>query len=44
MARTNQAVRDSNGRYIKLTILNKAKYFCNKIMLRLDKWIRSAND
>ena len=44
MARTNQKVRDSKGRYIKLTILNKAKYFCNKIMLRLDKWLKSAND
>ena len=44
MARTNQKVRDSKGRYIKLTLLNKFKYFCNKIMLRLDKWLKSAND
>jgi len=44
MARTNQKVRDKNGRYIKVTILNKVKYFCNKFMMRIDKWLKSVND
>jgi len=39
MARTNQKVRDSKGRYIKLTLLNKIKYLCNKFISRLDKWL-----
>jgi len=44
MARTNQTARDSKGRYIKVTILNKVKYFCNKFMMRIDKWLKSVND
>ena len=44
MARTNQTVRDSKGRYIKLTILNKIKYFCNAVMIRLEKWAKSIDD
>jgi len=43
MARTNQKVRASKGRYIKLTILNKFKYFCNRIMLKLDAWLKSID-
>ena len=43
MARTNQTVRDSKGRYIKLTILNKIKYFCNAVMIRLEKWVKSCD-
>ena len=43
MARTNQAVRDSKGRYIKLNLLNKIKYICNRIMLKLDTWLKSID-
>ena len=42
MARTNQKVRDSKGRYIKLTVLNKVKYFCNKFMLKIEQWVKSG--
>ena len=44
MARTNQTVRDSKGQYVKLTVLNKIKYFCNVIMTKIEKWLKSAND
>jgi len=40
MARTNQTVRDSRGRYIKLTILNKVKYFCNFFISKIEKWTK----
>jgi len=40
MARTNQKVRDSRGRYIKLTILNKIKYFCNFFITKIEKWTK----
>jgi len=40
MARTNQTVRDSKGRYIKLTILNKVKYFCNFFISKIEKWTK----
>ena len=43
MARTNQKARDSKGRYIKLTILNKVKYMCNIFMTKLDKWLKSID-
>ena len=43
MARTNQTVRDSKGRYIKLTILNKIKYFCNAVMTKIEKWAKSID-
>ncbi len=43
MARTNQTIRDSKGRYIKLTILNKVKFFCNMFMTKLDKWLKSCD-
>ena len=43
MARTNQTVRDSKGRYVKLTILNKIKYFCNMFMSRIERWIDVEN-
>ncbi len=44
MARTNQTVRDSKGRYIKLTMLNKIKYFCNHFSLKIEKWTKSLDD
>ena len=44
MARTNQTARDSKGRYIKLTVLNKFKYFCNAMMTRIEKWTKSLDD
>jgi len=40
MARTNQTVRNSKGQYVKLTVLNKIKYFCNVIMAKIEKWSR----
>jgi len=40
MARTNQKVRDGRGRYIKLTILNKIKYFCNFFITKIEKWLK----
>jgi hypothetical protein len=43
MARTNQKVRDSKGRYIKLTVLNKAKSFCGVVAGKLDKWLKSID-
>jgi len=43
MARTNQKVRDSKGRYIKLTLLNKVKYFCNAMMTRIERWTKSLD-
>jgi len=42
MARTNQKVRNNKGQYVKLTILNKIKYFCNFFMTKLDKWVKGA--
>jgi hypothetical protein len=44
MARTNQKVRDSKGRYIKLTVLNKFKYFCNFFSLKIEKWTKSLDE
>jgi len=43
MARTNQKVRDSKGRYLKLTLLNQVKSICNRIMLKLDAWLKSID-
>jgi hypothetical protein len=42
MARTNQTVRNLKGQYVKLTILNKVKYFCNYFMTKIDKWAKSV--
>ena len=44
MARTTQNLRDSKGRYIKLTILSKLKLFCNKFMLKVEAWTKSLDD
>ena len=43
MARTNQTARDSKGSYIKLTVLNKFKYFCNYFSLKIEKWTKSLD-
>ncbi len=43
MARANQTIRDKHGRYIKLNLLNKIKYICNRIMLKLDTWLKSID-
>jgi len=40
MARTAQDIRDSKGRYIKVTVLTKIKAFCNRFMLKLDRWLK----
>jgi len=40
MARTSQDIRDSKGRYIKITVLIKLKEFCNRLMLTLDRWLK----
>ena len=42
MARTSQNLRDSKGRYIKLTIMIKIKRLCNKIMVAIEGWIKRA--
>jgi hypothetical protein len=42
MARTTQGMRDSKGRYVKITILNKIRYLCNIISSKLEKWTRSV--
>ena len=43
MARTNQKVRDSKGRYLKITVLNQVKLMCNRVMLKLDTWLKSLD-
>jgi len=43
MARTNQKVRDSKERYIKLTMLNKIKAACGVFSAKLDKWLKSCD-
>jgi len=40
MARKNQAVRDSHGRYIKVTVLTKIKAMCNSFITKLEKWLK----
>jgi len=40
MARTAQNFRDRKGRYIKVTILNKVKYFCNFFITKIEKWLK----
>jgi hypothetical protein len=42
MARKTQGMRDSKGRYVKITILNKIRYFCNMMSLKLEKWQKSV--
>ena len=42
MARIMQHMRNAKGRYVKITVLNKVKYFCNKFMLKIDQWIKSS--
>jgi hypothetical protein len=37
MARTTQNFRDRKGRYIKITVLNKIKLFCNTVITKLEK-------
>ncbi len=43
MARTNQKVRGRNGRYLKITVLNQVKSICNRIMLKLDTWLKNID-
>jgi len=43
MARTDQKTRDSRGRYLKVTAINKVKLMCNRIMLKLDAWLKSVD-
>jgi len=40
MARKGLLIRGKNGQYIKETILNKMKYFCNAVINRLEKWLK----
>ena len=44
MARTTQNLRDSKGRYIKLTVLTKIKLMCNKFMSVIERWTKSLDD
>jgi len=43
MARTTQGMRDSKGRYVKVTILNKLRYLCNMFNLKIEKWAKSID-
>ena len=43
MARTDQKTRDNRGRYLKVTALNKVKSVCNRVMLKLDAWLKKAD-
>ena len=43
MARTDQKTRDIKGRYLKLNVLNKVKSVCNRVMLKLDAWLKSLD-
>jgi len=40
MARIAQDIRDSKGRYIKVTVLLKIKSLCNRFMLKLERWLK----
>jgi len=37
--RLGNITRDSNGRFVKETILNKIKFFCNAVITKIEKWI-----
>ena len=43
MARTDQKTRSRNGRYLKVSALNKVKSVCNRVMLKLDVWLKSLD-
>ena len=43
MARTDQKTRGRNGRYLKITVLNKVKSVCNRIMFKIDALIKSLD-
>jgi len=40
MARNGTLIRGKNGQYIKETILNKIKYFCNLVITKIEKWLK----
>jgi len=33
-------IRGKNGQYIKETVLNKIKYFCNIIVAKIETWLK----
>lgn len=43
MARIAQDLRDTKGRYIKLTIALKIKRICNRIMVSIEQWINRVD-
>jgi len=40
MARTAQDIRDSKGRYIRVTLLKKIKSICNRFLNKIDEWLK----
>jgi hypothetical protein len=40
MARSGTLLRGKNGQYIKETILNKVKYFCSFMVIKIEKWLK----
>jgi len=38
--RTGKIIRGRNGRFLKVTILNKIKYFCNFFMTKIETWLK----
>jgi len=40
MARKGLLIRGKDGQYIKETILNKIKFFCNFIMTKIEQWLK----
>jgi len=40
MARKGLLIRGKNGQYIKESVLNKMKYFCNFFMTKIEKRLK----
>jgi len=38
--RTGNIIRGKNGRFLKVTILNKVKFFCNFMITKIEKWLK----
>jgi len=33
-------IRDKNGKFARNTILNKIKFFCNRVISKLEQWLK----
>jgi len=38
--RKGRLIRGRNGQYVKVTVLNKIKYFCNFMITKIEKWLK----